>query len=171
MSELVTRAWEHLLTGVVRQLHDKPSQSSLDAGDYDPLVRASEAADRIEALEAEVEIANRNRVAGRDNFHAMQQAAYKLAQKLEAAEARATTAENEREQLLAWFDGLTPNEMHEAIKRDKARIAVLEKALFDLREAVICEIDTDNRSTAFQTRLDAARTSLEQRLRDAGVET
>lgn len=38
-----TRAWEHVLTGVVRQLHDKPGRSSLALGDYEPLVRLSDA--------------------------------------------------------------------------------------------------------------------------------
>ncbi len=35
----------------------------------------------------------------------------------------------ERDHLLAWFDGLTPAEMHDAIVRDKTRIAKLEAAL------------------------------------------
>jgi hypothetical protein len=61
-NELVTRAWEHRLTGIVRQGHDKPSVGMAE-GDYEPLVRLSDVADalstagaRIEALEAERDV-------------------------------------------------------------------------------------------------------------------
>ncbi|WP_067453855.1 hypothetical protein [Devosia elaeis] len=47
----------------------------------------------------------------------------------ETAEAQVLRLTEEKEAILAWFDGLTPNEMHEAIKRDKARIKALEAAL------------------------------------------
>lgn len=50
------RAWEHVLTGLVRQKHDKPSVGMAE-GDYAPLVRQSAltaAESRVQSLEEEV---------------------------------------------------------------------------------------------------------------------
>lgn len=52
-SELVTRAWEHRLTGIVRQGHDKPSVGMAE-GDYEALVRLSDVVDALSTAEATI---------------------------------------------------------------------------------------------------------------------
>lgn len=74
----------------------------------EPLVTLSQAQSALAAMREKLAIAERNRDAGRENFHTMQQAAHKLAQKLEAAEARANVAEEAENEAKDCFWAIYP---------------------------------------------------------------
>lgn len=115
---LVVCAWEHKLTGVVRQLHDRPSTSSMAEGDYEPLVRQSEAADRITSLEAEVE--------------RLTKATQELEESVSALEAeRQNIIATKREQIERLTNGLNAEGENHWKQRDRA-----ETLSSQLKEAV-----------------------------------
>ena len=110
-----------------------------------PLVSGPEAAALIAAKDARIAIAERNRDAARDNFHTMQQAAAKLAGKLETAEAQVKRLTEDNEALRKALEALVDQADHvTAGARTSADINKAARNLFPLCVAARAILTQEN---------------------------